>query len=113
MATVEQVQRGFVKFVDNQVCTAFDGWQKVIVSGSAGLLAANLPKVMAMYAEHPFVVAMGLYDPSSGHVDIDALYNAFVPKMGDEKIPIAIPKLGTIKLGRQEFDCLKRYIMEA
>lgn len=113
MATIEQVQRGVVRFVDNQIVTAFDGWQKVVVSGFAGLMAANLPKIMAMYADNPFVVATGLYDPTSGHVDIDAAYNAFVPKMGEEKIPISIPKLGTIKLGRAEFDCLRRYIMEA
>ena len=113
MATIAQVQRGIVRFVDNQVITAFDGWQKVVVSGFAGLMAANLPKIMAMYADNLFLVATGLYDPTTGHVDKDAAYNAFVPNMGDEKIPISIPKLGTIKLGRAEFDCLRRYIMEA
>jgi hypothetical protein len=113
MATIEQVQRGVVRFVDNQVSTAFDGWQKVVVSGFAGLMVANLPKIMSMYADNPFVVATGLYDPVTCYVDIDAAYNAFVPKMGEEKIPISIPKLGTIKLGRAEFDCLRRYIMEA
>ena len=64
-------------------------------------------------ARYLSMVATGLYDPTTGHVDIDAAYNAFVPKMGEEKIPISIPKLGTIKLGRAEFDCLRRYIMEA
>lgn len=113
MATMEQVQRGFVRFVDTQVAGAFEGWQKIVVSGCAGLVASNLPKVIKTYADHPMVALLGVYDPESGVIDIDTLYNAFVPKMGDEKIPIAIPKLGTIKLGRQEFDCLRRYIMEA
>ena len=49
MATIEQVQRGVVRFVDNQVSTAFDGWQKVVVSGFAGLMAANLPKLMSLF----------------------------------------------------------------
>jgi hypothetical protein len=113
MATVEQVQRGFVRFVDTQVAGAFEGWQKVIVSGCAGLVASNLPKVIQTYADHPVVAMLGVYDQETGFIDIDTVYNAFVPKLGDEKIPIAIPKLGTIKLGRQEFDCLRRYIMEA
>jgi hypothetical protein len=113
MATIDQVQRGFAMFVDNQVSGAFEGWQKVLVSGCAGLVAANLPKIIKSYASHPMVSMLGVYDPETGFIDIDTLYNAFVPKMGEEKIPISIPKLGTIKLGRQEFDCLRRYIMEA
>lgn len=113
MATMEQVQRGFMRFVDTQVAGAFEGWQKVVVSGCAGLVASNLPKIVKTYAGHPMVAMLGVYDAESGFIDIDTLYNAFVPKMGDEKIPISIPKLGTIKLGRQELDCLRRYIMEA
>ena len=56
---------------------------------------------------------MGVYDPNSGTVNIDALYNAFVPKLGAEKIPIPIPKIGTIRLGKEEIDSLVRCIKEA
>lgn len=113
MATISQVQRGFVAFVDHEVVGVFDGWQKAIVAGSAGLLAANFPNLAKVYGSHPIVVAMGIYDPPSGTVNIDALYNAFAPKLGAEKIPISIPKLGTIKFGRDELDLLIRYIREA
>ena len=113
MATIEQVQKGFVKFVDTNVSGAFEGWQRVLVSGCAGLVASNLPKVIKTYADNPMVAMLGVYDPVTGFIDIDAAYNAFVPKLGDDKIPITIPKLGTIKLGKQEFDCLRKYIMEA
>jgi hypothetical protein len=30
-----------------------------------------------------------------------------------DKIPVTIPKVGTIKLGRDEFDALLRYIKES
>ena len=113
MATIQQVQRGFVNFVDNEVALAFDGWQKAVVAGAAGLLAANLPNLVKVYGSHPMVAAMGVYDPAANSVNIDALYNAFVPKLGAEKIPLSIPKIGTIKLGRDEIDALMRYIKEA
>lgn len=113
MATIQQVQRGFVNFVDNEVALAFDGWQKTVVAGAAGLLAANLPNLAKVYGSHPMVAAMGVYDPAANSVNIDALYNAFVPKLGAEKIPLSIPKIGTIKLGRDEIDALMRYIKEA
>ena len=113
MANIAQIQRGFTQFVDNEVAAAFDGWQKAIVGGAAALLAANLPNLVKVYGAHPLVAALGVYDPVSGNVNIDALYNAIVPKMGQEKIPLNIPKLGTIRLGQEELKLLARYIKEA
>ena len=113
MANIAQIQRGFTQFVDNEVAAAFDGWQKAIVGGVAGLLASNFPNLIKVYGEHPFVAALGVYDPVSGNVNFDALYNAIVPKMGQEKIPLNIPKLGTIRLGQEELKLLARYIKEA
>ena len=112
MVTISQIQRGFVLFVDNEVAAAFTGWQKAIVAGGAGLLATNFPNLVNMYANHPMVTAMGLYDPQTGGINIDAMYSAFVPKLGAEKIPITIPKIGTIKMGQPEIDTLMRYIKE-
>lgn len=112
MVTVSQIQRGFVLFVDNEVAAAFTGWQKAVVAGGAGLLAANFPNLVNMYAAHPMVAALGVYDAQTGRINIDALYSAFVPKLGTEKIPITIPKIGTIKMGQPEIDTLMRYIKE-
>lgn len=113
MATIEQVQRGFSRFVDGHIAVAFDGWQRVIIGGAAGLLAANLPSIIKRYGNHPAVVALGVYDQETGYIDVDTLYRAFVPQLGAEKIPVAIPKIGTVKLGKEEFDLLLRYIKEA
>lgn len=113
MVTVSQIQRGFACFIDNEVASSFDGWHKAVVAGCAGLIAANFPNIVKTYASHPLVSALGVYDPQSGMVDIDALYNAFVPKMGGDKIPVTIPKIGTIKIGHTEIDSLMRYIKEA
>lgn len=113
MATILQVQRGFVNFVDNEVAVAFEGWQKAVVAGAAGLMAANLPNLVKAYGSQPIVAVLGVYDEKTGSVNIDALYNAFVPKLGNDKIPIPIPKIGTIRMGRDEIDLLMRYIKEA
>lgn len=112
MVNVSQVQRGFVKFVDNEIAVAFEGWQKAVVAGAAGLLAANMPNLVKAYGNHPVVAAMGVYDANANAVNIDAIYNAFVPKLGADKFPITIPKIGTIKMGREEIDALMRYIKE-
>jgi hypothetical protein len=112
MVSISQIQRGFTLFIDNEVATAFNGWQKAVVAGAAGLLAANLPNMIKVYGASPLVAALGVYDPNSNAVNIDALYNAFVPKLGTDKIPITIPKIGTIRMGQPEIDILMRYIKE-
>lgn len=113
MANIAQIQRGFVLFIDREVAAAFSGWQKAVVGGAAGLLASNFPNLVNVYGNHPVVAALGVYDAESGNVNIDALYNAFVPKLGADKIPIAIPKIGTIKIGKEEIETLMKYIKEA
>ena len=113
MANLTQIQRGFTLFVDNEVAPAFDGWKKAVVAGGAGLIASNMPNLVKVYGSLPVVAALGVYDATSGNVDVDKLYNAFVPKLGTDKIPLNIPKLGTIRLGQEELALLVRYIKEA
>lgn len=113
MVTINQVQKGFARFVDEHIAGAFSGWQKAVVVGGATLLAANLPNLVKVYGAHPVVAALGVYNAESGMLDIDSLYNAFVPHMGADKIPIPIPKVGAIKLGKEEIDIICRYIKEA
>ena len=112
------MQRGFAAFVDNYIAGAYTGVEKAIVLGGATLISAGIPKMIEGYSQKPMVAAMGIYNPTAGTVDIDALYNAFVPHLGSEKIPISLPSigainLGTIKLGKEEIDALVRYIREA
>ena len=113
MATINQIQTGFAKFVDTHLVGAFNGWQKAVVVGGATLLATGIPNLVKVYASNPIVAAMGVYNSEAGTVDIDKLYNAFIPNLGTDKIPVTIPKIGTIKLGREDIDVLVRYIKEA
>ena len=46
MVSISQIQRGFTLFIDNEVAAVFEGWQKAIISGGAGLLAANFPNIV-------------------------------------------------------------------
>lgn len=113
MATIKQIQTGFARFIDTHIAGAFEGWQKAVVVGGATLLAANLPNMVKVYGTNPMLAALGVYNPEAGTVDIDAIYNAFVPGLGADKIPVTIPKIGTIKLGREDLDVLCRCIKEA
>lgn len=112
MATMAQVQTGAARFIDGELIPAFTGWQKVLVGGSAGLLLKNLPNTMAALAANPVVAALGVYDPQSGTVDVDALAAAFLPQIGAEALPVSIPGGITVRLTRADFEKLIRYIKE-
>lgn len=113
MVTINQLQSGFARFIDQQLSGAFTGWQKAVVIGGGALIAKNIPNLVNTYAKHPAVAAFGIYHPEDGTVDIDALYNAITPNLGGDKLPITIPWIGTVKLGQEDLEVLRRYIKEA
>ena len=110
MVTMEKVQRGLAAFIDRELIPSLSGWDKVLVGGGAGLAVAKLPQIIAQY---PIVATLGVYDKENNRVDIDALYQAIVPYIGTEALPVKLPMLGiTVKMGRAEIDTLYKYIKE-
>jgi hypothetical protein len=110
MVTIKQVQDGFVRFVDNYVACAFEGWKKYAVSGAAALLANNIPNLISAY---PVVTALGIYNSETKTVDIEALRDAFVTRLGGERISINIMPKETIRIGREDLETLIKCIKEA
>jgi hypothetical protein len=111
MASIQQLQRGATRFVDNELVPAFAGPEKIAVGGAAALLIANAENIVKQYSTHPMVALFGVY--KDGDINVDALYQAFAPRFGVEKIPIKIPIIGNIKIGKPEVDKLYQYIKEA
>ena len=111
MVSMDKVQKGMTAFIDRELVPILTGWDKVLVGGGAGVLVAKLPKVMEMY---PVISAFDIYDKESNQVDVDTLYNAVIPYVGADTLPLKIPYLGiTVKVGRQQIDELYKYIKEA
>ena len=114
MVTIQKVQSGLTRFVDTELIPNLSGWDKVLIGGACGLLASNLPKIVAGYASDPMICALGIYDPDTQTIDIDKAYQAILPYLGAEQFPIKIPKVGiTIKVGKNEIDRLYKCIKEA
>lgn len=111
MVSMDKAQRGMAAFLDRELIPSLTGWDKVLVGGGAGVLVAKLPKIVEMY---PIVTALDIYDKANNQIDIDTLYQAVVPYIGSETLPLKIPYMGiTIKVGRPQVDALYNYIKEA
>jgi len=113
VVTVEKIQSGLVKFIDRELAPSLTGWDRVIIAGGSGLVAANLPNILAKYAGNPAMEALGIVDKENNRINIDALYKAAAPYIGDERLPVKIPYIGvTVKIGKSEIDTLYKYIKE-
>lgn len=113
MATIEQVQRGMVRFIDAEVIPRLSAMETLVVGSGGILFAAKLPTVVKTLSENKLVSALELYDEEKNEIDIDALYNAMKPYITPDAIPVKIPFTGvTLKFTQQEFDMLYRYIKE-
>lgn len=114
MITVEQAQRGLVKFVDAEILPGLSLSERVIVGGGAGVIASKLPGILERYADHRMVSALELYDRERRELDLDVVYNAVKPYIGPDPIPVKIPMTGlTVKLTQREIDALYKCIKEA
>ena len=111
MASIQKIQQGAARFVDNEMVPAFAGAEKILIGGAAALLIANMENLVKQYAANPVVAMLGVY--KDGDIDVDALYQAFAPRFGAEKIPVKIPMVGTVKIGKAEIDKIHQYIKEA
>lgn len=111
MVSMEKVQKGIAVFIDQELIPSLTGWDKILVGGSAGIAVAKIPKLVEHY---PIISALDIYDRQNNQIDIDTLYQAVVPYLGNEVLPVRIPVLGiTIKVGKQQIDALYHYIKEA
>lgn len=114
MVTIEQVQRGVVKFIDMEVIPRLSTMEKLVVGSGGALIAAKLPVVIARHADNKLVSALGLYDAENSEIDLDALYNAMKPYIAADPIPVKIPLAGiTLKFTQREIDALYQLIKEA
>lgn len=111
MIAKERVAAGALKYIDCEVCPHIPGFKAIALSGMAVLYAQKLPAIIAAVRQHPAIAALDVLT-EDGMVDVDAVYNAFAPKI-TTPVELPIPMIGSISLDRAEIDKLYRYIKEA
>lgn len=113
MASIQQIQTAASRFVYSDIAPALSWGEGVLVTGFADLMISNAANLVQQYTTHPMVAAMGVYDAATGDINVDALYQTFGPKFGNEKIQLKLPMVPTIKIGKAEIDRLYQYVKEA
>lgn len=107
---INQIKTGVARYVDNEIISQMtDAKSRWLTGGLAALAINNLGETVSRYEQDPFVSMLGVMQ--NGEVDVDAVYQAFAPRMV-EKVSFELPVLGKLTFDRQDLDKLLRYIKE-
>ena len=110
MVTVAQVKNGLVRYIDTDVLPHLTGMKRIGLGVYTALAAENLSGLVEQYRDKPAVSVLKVID-DQGNVDIDRLYQAFVPMFADgQKQTIEIPMIGELIIDRSDVEKIYRYI---
>lgn len=112
MVSMNQVQKGLMKYIDNDVLPHLTGMKRVGLGIYSGLAAQNFGAMVEKYKDHPAVSVLDVID-DNGNVDIDKLYKAAAPMFSSgERHTISIPLIGDMTVDRSDLEKLYQYIKE-
>lgn len=105
MYSIEQVQRGFLRYIDTEIVSKSVGLQKWAVGAACALYANNLNNIVEEMRNAPVINALGIF-PEGGGIDIDALYRALKPQADKCAVTFDAPIIGSLTLNAADVDRL-------
>lgn len=113
MVTVDKIQRGVSRYLDEQLMPHLTGKDRWIMTGVATLALQRLPQIIQSYATNPGMQMLGLIAPD-GTVDIESLITSVKPAARTTPADIPIPLTGgSVTVTEQDLDTILRYILQS
>lgn len=119
MITVSQVERGIVRFVDQDILPHInEGWSipfaGMTIDLPAGLKKAVFGTAGAVLAKKAAVwlSSVGMVG-EDGTVDIELIRREFMPRIPQEGFQVHLPGGTDMRLTAQDIETLYRYVLEA
>lgn len=112
MVTVDRIQRGVSRYLDEQLMPHLSGKDRWIMTGIATLALQKLPQIIQSYTSNTAVQMLGIIAPD-GTIDVEAIINSIKPAARKTPADIPIPLTGgSITVTEQDLDMILRYIMQ-
>ena len=109
MVTVDRIQSGISRYLDEQLIPSLSGKSKWIVTGVATLAVQRLPAMISEWSKKPAVKILGVVD-ENGNVDINSIIESIRPAARSCPAVIDIPFVGSMTITEQDLDMILRYI---
>lgn len=112
MVEVTNLVKGLRQWVDLDVLPKLTGLKKMALGGYVTLAADNAPAVVSRYLHHPMVEVLGVVGEGE-QVDVDKLYNVFLPYFANgARQSMHIPLVGELYLDKNDLDKVYTYVRE-
>lgn len=112
MVTVDRIQRGVSRYLDEQLMPHLQGKDRWIMTGLSGLYIAKIPEIVQSYAAKPAIGVLGVIG-TDGTIDIEKIINSIRPAAKHCPAEIPIPLTGgSITVTEQDLDLILRYILQ-
>lgn len=104
MYEYNKVINAIAKFIDDDILTSVNGWQKWLLGSGVGLLLSDSEEMFEQIKDNDFVKMLKLVE--NDKVNVDKIYKELKKQAKKSPISINIPMIGTLKLDETDVDKL-------
>lgn len=111
MVTLNHVQNGLIRYIDNDLLPMITGWKKWAFGAVASITMSNMTEIFNKLKTNDFVRLLGLID-GDDMIDIDKLYKALYEQAQKGAVTFDLPVVGALTINKTDIEKLYRYIKE-
>lgn len=101
MVNIGQVKVGAQKYIELEIVSKMQGWQKWAFGAVSALFIENIPQIYEELKANQFVKALGVID-DQGMIDLDKLYEKFRVEAEKGSVTIDVPMIGPMTLNKDD-----------
>ena len=113
MFKYDKVIKGITNYIDNEILTKIQGWQRWVVGAGAGMLMSNALEVFNNLKTNEVIKLLNVIDESNNTINVTRLYEEIKKQAQKSAVDVNIPMIGTITLNETDVEKLYSYIKNA
>lgn len=103
MYNYSQVINGLAKYIDEEIISKIDGWQKWIIGAGLGMSLDKGVNIFNELKTNPVVKALGVIDKND-MIDVETLYHNIKKQAHNNPITFSVPMIGAMTLNELDVD---------
>lgn len=102
MYEYNKVINGIATFIDEEVLTGINGWQKWVLGSGVGIALSDAEELVNSLKENELVKMLKIIDGDK--INIDKIYKELKKQAKKSSITFNIPMIGTLTLKEEDVD---------
>ena len=108
MYEYDKVIKGIADFIDEEILTNINGWQKWVLGSGIGIALSDSKELFDGLKNNEIVKVLKIVDGDK--INVDKIYKELKKQAKKSPITISIPMIGTLTLKENDVDKLKEII---